>query len=212
MAVDAIVTERLADAALDQFLRAMPRTVALAGGSTPRPFYERLATIEYPWPEVRVLQTDERCVPPDHRDSNLRMIADSFLDRLGWSRPVVHEMPGAACDSEVHERELRQVLGPEPRLDLAVLGLGADGHTASLFPGDPALAVRDRWVVEVDAADHPRLTLTLPVLSSARVAMFLVSGEEKREALRRLLDGEDIPATRVAASRIVVIADQAAAG
>jgi 6-phosphogluconolactonase len=140
------------------------------------------------------------------------MITESFLDRLGWARPVVHEMPGETCDAQSHEGELRQIIGPEPHLDLAVLGLGADGHTASLFPGDPVLEIRDRWVAEVERPDHARLTLTLPVLSSARVAMFLVSGEDKREALRRLLDAEDIPATRVKAGRIVVVADPAAAG
>ena len=207
-----IVADDLASSAMHEFERAMPRRIALAGGSTPRSFYERLATLEYPWPEVRILQTDERCVPSDHPDSNLGMIREAFLDRLGWSQPVFHEMDGERCDADVHEGELRQILGEEPHLDLAVLGLGADGHTASLFPGDRALTVRDRWVVAVDRPDHRRLTLTLSVLSSARVAMFLVAGARKREALLHLLEGDDVPASRVTAGRVVVVADAAAAG
>ena len=98
------------------------------------------------------------------------------------------------------------------RLDLAVLGLGQDGHTASLFPGDPALDETERWVVRVERPDHPRLTLTLPLLSSALIAMILVTGESKRDALRRLLARDDIPAARVRSNRVVVIADAAAAG
>ena len=207
-----IVAEDVASAALREFHRAMPRRIALAGGSTPRRFYELLATLQYPWAEVRILQTDERCVPADHPDSNLRMIREAFLDRLGLSRPVFHEMDGERCDADAHERELRQILGEEPHLDLAVLGLGADGHTASLFPGAAALAVRDRWVVDVERPDHRRLSLTLPVLSSARVAMFLVAGEEKRDALVHLLQGDDVPAARITAGRVVVVADAAAAG
>ena len=212
MTAELIVAESVASTALQEFRRAMPRRIALAGGSTPRRFYELLATLQYPWPEVRILQTDERCVPLDHPESNLRMIREAFLDRLGWSRPLFHEMDGQRCDADAHEGELRQILGEEPHLDVAVLGLGADGHTASLFPGDGALAARDRWVVAVERPDHRRLSLTLSVLSSARVAMFLVAGEEKREALRHLLQGDDIPAARIAAGRVVVIADAAAAG
>jgi 6-phosphogluconolactonase len=117
------------------------------------------------------------------------------------------------CSAEDAERELREHFGGGvPRFDLVFLGLGADGHTASLFPGHPALEERTRLVVRVDRPDHPRLTLTLPVLSAARIAMFLVSGEGKRAALRRLLEGDlAIPAARVAAERVVVVADPAAA-
>ncbi len=212
MTAELIVADDIASAALEEFLRAMPRRIALAGGGTPRPFYERLATLQYPWSEVRILQTDERCVPSDDADSNSRMIREAFLDRLGWSRPVFHDMDGDGCDPDAHEHELRQILGEEPHLDLAVLGLGADGHTASLFPGDGALAAGDRWVVSVERPDHRRLTLTLSVLSSARVAMFLVAGADKREALRHLLRGDDVPAARITARRVVVVADATAAG
>jgi 6-phosphogluconolactonase len=105
---------------------------------------------------------------------------------------------------------MRAVLGEPPRLDLALLGLGEDGHTASLFPGDPALDERARYVVAVDRPDHPRLTLTVPVLSAAATAVFLATGKHKRTSLRRLLDGDDIPAARIRAERVVVVADEAA--
>jgi 6-phosphogluconolactonase len=205
-----VVTEDVAGTAQAEFLSIQPRVVALAGGTTPRAFYERLAGTEYPWPDVDVLFTDERCVPPEHPDSNLRMAREALLSRLDRP-PRVHPMPGEACDADGAEAALRSALGRRP-LDLAVLGLGADGHTASLFPGDPALAEATRWVARVERPDHPRLTLTLPVLSSSRVAMFLVSGEGKRRALERLLRGADIPAAMVRAGRVLVIADPAAAG
>jgi 6-phosphogluconolactonase len=205
-----VVTEDVAGAAVDRFLRASPRVLALAGGRTPRGFYEGLARIEYSWDEVDVLFTDERCVPPDHPDSNFRMAEDALLSHLSPG-PRVHRMPGEACDADAHEVGLRTAWGG-PGLDLAVLGLGTDGHTASLFPGDPALGERIRWVARVEGPDHPRLTLTLPALSSARVAMFLVAGEEKRDALRRLLAGDDIPAAGVRSREVLVIADPAAAG
>jgi 6-phosphogluconolactonase len=123
----------------------------------------------------------------------------------------VHRMPGEDCEATGYEAELAAVFGPGmPAFDLAVLGLGTDGHTASLFPGDPALAERTRHVVRVERVDHPRLTLTLPVLSAARVAMFLVTGAEKRGALAALMAGADIPAARVAAQRVAVLADREA--
>jgi 6-phosphogluconolactonase len=120
-------------------------------------------------------------------------------------------MAGETCDADAHEVALRRTFGAL-RLDLAILGLGKDGHTASLFPGDPVLEERVRWVARVTRPDHPRITLTLPVLSSARLAMFMVAGAEKRDAVARLVAGEDIPAARVAAERVLVLADLAAAG
>jgi 6-phosphogluconolactonase len=205
-----VVTEDVAGAAVAAFLRAGPRVVALAGGSTPRAFYERLAGIEYPWPEVDVLFTDERCVPPDHPDSNFRMANEALLSHLDPG-PRIHRLPGEGCDADACELALRSAFGGL-RLDLAVLGLGPDGHTASLFPGDPTVAETMRWVARVEHPDHPRLTLTLRVLSSSALALFLVTGEGKREALRRLLSGEDIPASMVRAREVLVLADRAAAG
>lgn len=209
MTPELVVVQDIADAA-DRFLALRPRTLALAGGSTPERLYRHLATCVFPWSETEIFFGDERCVPPNHPDSNYRMANEALLSRV---KARVHRMPGETCDTAAYEEEIESVFGPGlPRFDLVLLGLGEDGHTASLFPGGPALEVTDRNVVRVMRPDHPRLTLTLPVLSSARVAMFLVSGAAKREPLRRLLDGERIPAARVEAGRILVVADEDAAG
>jgi 6-phosphogluconolactonase len=117
-----------------------------------------LAAADYPWPEVDVLLTDERCVPVDHPDSNARMVHEALVSRLD-APPRVYAMPGATCDAARHELGLRMAFG-ELRLDMVVLGLGRDGHTASLFPDQAALDERVRWVVRVDRPDHPRITLT----------------------------------------------------
>jgi 6-phosphogluconolactonase len=210
-----IVDDDPAAAAFRLVREAAPRTVALAGGSTPRGLYERLATGSpgRSWEEVTVLLTDERCVPEAHPDSNLGMVEAALLSRLPSPGPRVVAARGGACDADTLHREVAQVLeGRDPALDLAVLGLGVDGHTASLFPGDPALAERTRWVLRVERPDHPRLTLTLRALTSVGTALFLVSGAGKRDAVRDLLEGEDLPATRVRAGRVVVVADPAAAG
>ena len=203
-----VVAEDLAGEAARRFLETSPHLVALAGGSTPRPLYERLAAAEYPWGDVDVIPTDERCVPEDHPDSNLGMIRRTLLEKVAAR---VHPLGGEPCDAEAAERAVREALGGRS-LDLAVLGLGADGHTASLFPGRPGLEERDRLVVRVERPDHSRLSLTIPVLSTAAVALFVVSGASKREAVRRLLAGEDVPAARVTAGRVLVVADRAAAG
>jgi 6-phosphogluconolactonase len=205
-----VVVPDIALAAAERFLALGPRTLALAGGSTPRRLYERLAACDFPWSETEVFFGDERCVPPDHPDSNYRMAHEALLSRV---EARVHRMPGETCDAAAYEAEITRLFGPGlPEFDLVLLGLGVDGHTASLFPGDPALDVTDHRVVRVRRPDHPRLTLTLPVLSAAKVAMFLVSGESKREPLRRLLAGADIPAARVGARQVIIIGDEAAAG
>ncbi|MEX1047358.1 MAG: 6-phosphogluconolactonase [Actinomycetota bacterium] len=202
------VVEDLAQAGSGVFLETAPRTVALAGGATPRPVYEELARHPEAWDEVDVFFGDERCVAPEDPASNLAMANEAVLWRVSAR---VHPMRD--CDPDAYERELASVFGiTVPRFDLIFLGLGSDGHTASLFPGDPAVEVTDRNVVRVERADHPRLTLTIPVLSAAGLAVFLVSGAEKEEALVALLAGADIPAARVAAERVIVLADAAAAG
>jgi 6-phosphogluconolactonase len=206
-----VVAEDVAGAAVDVFIAAEPRVVTLSGGTTPAPFYERLSGLDYSWFEVTTLPADERCVPADHPDSNRGMIERTLIRRLDPCPRTVW-FSGSACDEVLAEERLREAFGADPAVDLAVLGLGADGHTASLFPGDPALEETERWVVRVKRPDHPRLSLTLPVLSSASTALFLVSGHEKRPILRRFLDGDDLPATRVRAPEVVVVADPAAAG
>jgi 6-phosphogluconolactonase len=173
--------------------------VALAGGSTPKATYGVLArdhAEDVDWPNVHVFFGDERTVPPDHEDSNYRMAREALLDRV----PVgsVHRMRGELPPDEAaasYETYLKQFFGGEAVLDLVMLGIGGDGHTASLFPGTPALEVTDRLVVAnpVPKLDTTRLTLTAPVLSAARAVNFLVAGEGKAEALREILEGDADP-------------------
>lgn len=204
-----LVTPDIAETAVRLFREARPRTLVLAGGETPRPVYRRLAAEKYDWDQVDVFFSDERCVPPDDPDSNYRMAGETLLS---FVPARVHRMPGETCDAAAYEQELRRLLGDRlPELDFAFLGLGAEGHTASLFPDDAALDEKERWVVRVARPDHERLTLTLPLLSAIRIVVFLVAGADKREALRRMMAGEDIPANRVAARRVVVLADPVAA-
>jgi 6-phosphogluconolactonase len=209
MAPEVIVTPDIVGSAVGLFCEKRPRTIILAGGQTPRPVYQRLAHQPVDWDGVEVFFSDERCVPPDDPASNYNMASRTLLS---FVPAHVHRMPGETCDATACEEEMRRFFGGgQPEFDFAFLGLGPEGHTASLFPGDPALEERRRWVVRVTRPDHDRLTLTLPVLSAARIAVFLVAGEEKRDALRRMMAGEDLPANRVKAGRIVVIADAAAA-
>ena len=180
-------------------------TVALAGGSTPEATYETLAS-EYgspsdlDWSRVHVFFGDERAVGPEDEDSNYRMTQGSLLSRV----PVgsVHRMRGELSPPEaasLYEEELRSFfgLGPveTPRLDLVMLGIGGDGHTASLFPRTPALGVVDRLVVEnpVEKLGTTRLTLTVPTINAAGRVVFLVAGEGKAEALKEILEGDADP-------------------
>ncbi len=204
-----VVARDVGEAAAEriQFLR--PLTLVLAGGSTPRTLYERLAQSDLPWSRMDVFFGDERCVPPDHPDSNYRMAHEALLSKVPAR---VLRMKGETCDAAAYERALRRIFGAgPPAFDLVVLGLGSDDHTASLFRGDAALGERKRWVVRVSRPDHPRITLTLPVLSAAREVLFLVAGAGKREALRRFLAREAVPAALVEAQRVTVIADPEAA-
>ena len=204
-----IVVEDVARAAAERFLALRPRTIALAGGSTPKALYELLATRPYPWAETEVFFGDERCVPPDHPDSNFNMANVALLSKVDAR---VYRMRGETCGAAEYEAELARVFGPGPPVfDLVLLGLGPDGHTASLFPGDQALGERVRYVVNVERPDHPRLTLTLPVLSAATEVIFLVSGASKAERLQELMSDADIPAAMVHAQHVTVIADPAAA-
>ena len=205
-----IVVDDIAGVAKELFLLQRPRTVALSGGVTPCALYEELARSVHPWPETDIFFGDERCVPPTHPDSNYGMVERVLLSKISAK---VHRMRGESCGVEEYESQLATVFGTSlPRFDLVLLGLGQDGHTASLFPGDSALGESSRRVAVVYRPDHSRLTLTLPVLSAARMAMFLVAGANKARALKWLLDGEDIPAARVEAQEVVIVADKSAAG
>ena len=175
--------------------------VALAGGSTPKATYEALArdhAEDIDWARVHVFFGDERTVPPDHEDSNYRMAHEALLSRV----PVggVHCMRGESPPAEAaatYEEELQRFFGAggSPSLDLILLGLGEDGHTASLFPETSALDVTDRWVVAnpVLKLETTRLTLTIPVINAAKAVTFLVAGEGKAGALSEILEGDADP-------------------
>lgn len=214
--VELRVVDDLAEAALALWREAAPGAALLTGGGTPRPFYEALARLDgYPWERVTCFFSDERCVPADDDRSNAHMAAETLLSRVPAS---AHPIDGERCDADGYQRTLEDELGagPTPWFDFALYGLGPDGHTASLFPGRPEVEVSDRFAVLVPEAGWepfvPRVSLTVPALSSARLGVFLVSGEEKRDPLARLLAGDDIPATRMRPDRLVVVADHAAMG
>jgi 6-phosphogluconolactonase len=198
--------------------------VALSGGSTPRRAYGLAADREADLSAATLWLSDERVVPLDDERSNLRMVRESLMDRLPADRRpqlmAVETALGEDAAAAAYESLLRERLGNHPRLDLALLGLGPDGHTASLFPGKPAVQENQRFAVGVPEAGFepwvPRVTLTLPVLNSAREVVFLVSGEEKAEAMRRAFGtpaDESAPGAlvRPGAGTLTVIADAAAA-
>jgi 6-phosphogluconolactonase len=202
-------SEELAEAAAREFAARADEAidergrfaVVLAGGSTPEATYEILArdyADRIDWSNVHVFFGDERSVPPDHEDSNYRMAREALLDHV----PVgsVHRMRGELPPdeaAEANEQELRGFFGSEelPRFDLILLGIGGDGHTASLFPETSALEVHDRWVVAnpVLKLETTRLTLTVPVINAARAVYFLVAGEGKADALAEILEGDPDP-------------------
>jgi 6-phosphogluconolactonase len=210
-AVAEAVGRRLARAA------AEGGTVVLTGGKTPEQAYERAAALAPDWSRVEVWWGDERCVPPDDENSNYRMAKRALLDRLESPPVAVHPIPGELGREEAayaYEEELGSTA-----LDLLLLGLGPDGHVASLFPGKPALEVTDRRVVGSEPGLEPwvdRVTLTLPTLRAAEEILFVVSGESKADAVRRAFAAEpspDTPASLVRADsgRTTAILDRAAA-
>ena len=165
-------------------------SIVLTGGSTPRHAYEIAAELEADWSRVDVWWGDERCVPPDDERSNFGMAKEALLDRLGIAPRAVHRMESV----EQYTRELDGV----GTFDLVLLGLGPDGHVASLFPNFPTLDVTDLDVVGTPAGHEPfvdRITLTLPRLRNTRELLFLVTGADKADAVARAFTGEPSPAT-----------------
>jgi len=215
----------LADAAAARIVRLLEEAVrrrgsaslALAGGSTPRPVYERLARAEGPappWKDVHLFWGDERCVSPDHPASNFGLAAEILLSTAAIPDRQVHRIEGerpATRAAASYERVLRARFASaaeRPALDVTLLGLGVDGHTASLFPGLPVLDEARRWVraVSAPASVEPRrrVTLTLPLLNRSRHVVFLAAGPEKRHALAEVLAAPGsgdapLPAARVRA-------------
>jgi 6-phosphogluconolactonase len=202
--------------------------LALAGGSTPRRLYEILAA-EYreriDWRRTHLFWGDERYVPPGDSSSNYRMAREALIDPLGLATANVHPMPTDAADPEeaarTYEHTLRAHFGDAgPRFDLVLLGIGPEGHTASLFLGSPALGERRRWVMPVRVAAQPplRLTLTRAALDAAEDVFFLVAGADKREIVAKLLrlpPGEDggYPAAQLRPrGRVVIFLDRTAYG
>lgn len=195
--------------------------IALAGGSTPRAAYLRLGAEHLPWDRVDVLLGDERWVRPDDLASNARLLQESLLvdgpGRQASFHPVPTHLPTPEASADAYADLLIQLCGGEPpKLDVVLLGLGEDGHTASLFPGTSAPLVRDRWVTTGAGKGLPRITLTAPALSAARSVVFLVSGAGKRQALERLLDPQESPERTPARlvsplGEVLILADAAAA-
>lgn len=184
-------------------------TLALSGGSTPRRLYTLLADPDapyraaVPWAATHVFWGDERCVPPDDPQSNYRMAREALLSRVPIPPENVHrveaERPDPKAAAALYERELRRVFalgeGEAPRFDRMLLGMGPDGHTASLFPGSDAIGVRDRLVAAtwVEKFESFRITLTIPVFERAASVHFLVSGADKAETLAAVFDPASPP-------------------
>jgi 6-phosphogluconolactonase len=202
-------------------------SVALSGGSTPGRFYSVLAEDPYrariPWHQVHLFWGDERCVPPGDPESNYRLADETLISQVPIPEGNVYRMrgelePGAAA--RAYERVLEDFFcGPRARFDLVLLGLGEDGHTASLFPGSPVMAEVERLVAPVTAfyQDRPaqRMTLTLPAINASRQVLFLVSGSAKAQVVQAVVEGPErhLPAQRIqpAAGQLTWLLDAAAA-
>jgi 6-phosphogluconolactonase len=223
------LARRVADWLVDQIAATQGRfALSLSGGSTPKRLYTLLANTPYreriPWQRLNLFWGDERVVPPDHPDSNYRMAREAMIAHVPIPPDQVHPIPTALSPPEAaiaYERTLKSFYGAEtldparPLFNLTLLGLGPDGHTASLFPGTSALDERKAWVVSVvGAKPEPRITLTFPLIESSLAVAFLVAGAEKRAVVTRLRQGDAaLPAARVkAAGELRWFLDHAAAG
>ncbi|MDQ0469191.1 6-phosphogluconolactonase [Labrys wisconsinensis] len=225
----------LADRAADWLVDAIAATpgraaICLSGGSTPKRLYQRLARDPWrarlPWPRLHWFFGDERVVPADDPRSNQHMAREALLDQAPVPPDQVHAVPVAGLDPEAAAAAYQAALehyygGPaldpqRPLFDVMLLGIGPDGHTASLFPGSPALRETRRWAVAGPPGLEPfvpRVTLTFPALAASRATAFLVSGADKRAILPRVLAGEDLPAARAATvPGVRWFADKAALG
>lgn len=193
-------------------------TFAVSGGRTPWLMLRSLAGRDLPWAAVHLWQVDERVAPDGDADRNLTQLHDSLLERVPLAPGQVHAMPVTAPDLESAARRysatLRAFAGDPPVLDLVHLGLGSDGHTASLVPGDASLDATDSDVALAGPYQgRQRMTLTFPLINRARQVLWVVTGADKAAMLRRMLDGDrTIPAGRVCQDGAVVLADRAATG
>jgi len=208
-------TVQLVDDVPNAFARLVADTVtasiALSGGETAEACYRALRGAPVDWPGVDVFYGDERFVPVDHPDSNEGMSRRALLDYV--PARAIHSMYQPVAIEEA-ARAYDELVRTAPPIDLVHLGLGPDGHTASLFPGSPALAETERLVVATGDALHPqpRLTFTFPAIARARVVVVTVAGEEKRAAIEGIRAGDDLPAARIRGERVVWLGDRAALG
>jgi 6-phosphogluconolactonase len=202
--------------------------INLSGGTTPRKVYELLASEDLrsriDWSKVHLFFGDERFVPADHADSNFRMAWESLIRHVpipaGQVNPIPTDLGSPEKGAAAYQENLREFYGASkldpsrPLFDVTLLGIGRDGHIASLFPGSEALEEREAWVTSVhEASPHARITLTLPALQSSGIILFLVTGEDKRDVLARALANDpSLPVTRLESrGSIMIFADRAAA-
>jgi 6-phosphogluconolactonase len=188
--------------------------IALSGGDSPGPAYELAAGLEPDWGAARLWWGDERCVPPDDERSNFLLAKRTLLDRVERQPGEIHRIRGESGGEPAAAEYDRQLEGVQ--FGLALQGVGADGHTASLFPNSPALEERERRAIAVPHEDVERVTMTLPVLSTAAQVVFLVLGGSKADAVARAFAGESDPATpasllRSESGKTIVLLDRAAA-
>jgi len=220
---DANSVARAAAAAIAADTRAAIATrgrfaLAVSGGHTPWIMLRALAGEDIPWAGVHVCQVDERVAPDGHTDRNLTHLRENLLQHAPLRPEQIHAMPVETADLQAAATQyalaLREIAGSPPVLDLIHLGLGPDGHTASLVPGDPVLDVTGADVAPTGVYQgRRRMTLTYPMLNRARRVLWVVTGSEKVEMLRRLRDGDlSIPAGRVRREQALLLADRAAAG
>jgi len=185
-------SRELARGAAEHFVALAPTTVALSGGSTPKILYQLLADqfqAQVPWSKTQFFWSDERHVPPDHPESNFRMAHEALLSRVPVPESNVHRVHSENPSAQEAADEYEKVI--VPRLDLILLGLGADGHTASIFPGSDVLHETKRLVAApwVEKLNTYRITMTLPLLNNGGSILFLVSGAEKAQIVKEVLEG-----------------------
>jgi 6-phosphogluconolactonase len=212
MHADIILVDDVAEAFAALVNAEQPSSIALSGGSTAEECYRALARTQPDWSNVDVYYGDERFVPLDSPDSNEGMTRRLLLD--GLSVRAVHSMCGTGTDIDAAAAAYDMLIAAAPPIDLVHLGLGPDGHTASLFPGSPALDVVDRFVVATgdDRHPQPRLTFTYPAIARAKLVVFTVEGAAKAAAFAAVRDHDHGPAARVTAPRVVWLVDPPALG
>lgn len=216
-AVAAAAAKRIAAEAVAAVAARGRFVVAVSGGRTPWVMLRELARLDLPWSDIHLFQVDERVAPDGDPDRNYTHLQSSLLAYAPLLSANVHPMPVGAGDlnaaAKQYAAEIRAAAGDPPRFDLVHLGLGGDGHTASLVPGDASLAITDADVaLSGPYQQHLRMTLTYPAINRARRILFVVTGDEKAGVLKRLQAGDtSIPAGRVSRAQATVIADRAAA-